>query len=493
MLPTKILAIGAGGLQRALTHEFVHILNERNLYNGGIFIGQPRGTEKADAFNQQNGTYHVVTFDLSGIHDIRQVSSVIGATTLATEAGREQFYAQTENPLDLILIGVTEAGIAKGELAMDVLDETLYRYFCHHGADATLCVINTDNLRNNGDVIRDILRNEYPKRSDDYAAWLETNVGFLNEMGDRLVPQVYAVPDEIKEAARAQIEGQDELITYAEQSPATPLILEDLENRLRVPFGELQDYGVVVSQESIEPYHDWKLLLVNSVHVPGITHKGTLSGIEYVNEAATHPIFAPHLERLMHGYAEIVEADIPIAGKSARAYTLEFVDRIRKVKDDNARINIIETVKLRERAADIVRSPNYDASTELFKSDFAYSFATVLRFLTPGSPPVTGKGHAISSLDDYNGITDTGTEYEIRDPDRTIQDILRGAYGASQIDVEGRIASIFSNAALWSPAGATSPVSLNKNQDFMERVGQYYHRLVNGETCLAVLESIKAP
>ena len=483
MIPIKILAIGAGGLQRALTHEFVHILNERNLYNGGIFVGQPRGTEKADAFNQQNGTYHVVTFDLSDIHGIRQVSSVVGATTLATETGREQFYAQTENPLDLVLIGVTEAGIAKGELAMDVLDETLYRYFSHHGADATLCVINTDNLRNNGDVIRDILCNAYPKRSDDYAAWLETNVGFLNEMGDRLVPQVYAVPDEIQASARAQITNQDELITYAEALPATPLILEDLNNMLRVPFGELDDYGVIVSQESIESYHDWKLLLVNSVHVPGITHKGTLSDIEYVNEAASHPTFAPHLERLMHGYAEIVAADIPIAGKSAHAYTLEFVDRIRKVKDDNARINIIETVKLRERAADIVRSPNYDASAELFKSDFAYSFATVLRFLTP---------HAISSLDDYRGITDTGTAYEIRDPDRTIQDILRGAFGASEIDVEDRIKAIFSNAALWSPAAGTPLRGLRENQDFTQRVAGYYHRLVNGETCLGVLECINA-
>lgn len=492
MIPIKILAIGAGGLQRALTHEFVHILNQRNLYDGGIFVGQPRGTEKADAFNQQGGVYHVVTFDLSGIHDIRQVSSVVGATTLATEAGREQFYAQTENPLDLLLIGVTEAGIAKGELAMDVLDETLYRYFCYHGADTTLCVINTDNLRNNGDVIRDILCNEYPKRSDDYATWLETNVGFLNEMGDRLVPQVYAVPDEIQAAARAQIEGQDELITYAEAPPATSLILEDLENMLRVPFAELQDYGVVVSRESIEPYHDWKLLLVNSVHVPGITHKGALSGIEYVNEAAAHSTFAPHLERLMNGYAEIVEADIPIAGKSARAYSLEFVDRIRRVKDDNARINIIETVKLRERAADIVRSPNYNASTELFKNDFAYSFATVLRFLTPGAPPVTGKGHAISSPDDYRGITDTGTEYEIRDPDRTIQDVLKGAFGASRTDVEERLTTIFSNAALWSPAGTVSSSGLDGNQDFTERVAGYYHRLVNGETCLEVLESINA-
>ncbi len=480
MLPVKILAIGAGGLQRALTHEFVHILNQRNLYNGGIFVAQPRGSEKADAFNRQDGVYHVVTFDLGGIHDIQQVSSVVAATTLTTETGREWFYTQTENLLDLVLIGVTEAGIAKGELAMDVLDETLYRYYCHHGADAVLCVINTDNLRNNGDILRDILCDEYPKRSDDYTTWLRTNVSFLNEMGDRLVPQIYAVPDEIKEMARAQIEGQDELITYAEKSPATLLILEDLKGMLRVPFGELHDYGVVVSQESIEPYHDWKLLLVNSVHVPGITHKGVLSGIEYVNEAAVHPVFAPHLERLMEGYAEIVEADIPIVGKSARAYTLEFVDRIRSVKDDNARINIIETVKLRERAADIVRSPNYSTSTELFKSDFAYSFATVLRFLTP---------HTVSGSDDYRGITDTGTEYEIRDPDRTIQDILNGAFDASRADVEGRIAAIFSNATLWSPAGSASPSGLDENRDFTARVEEYYHRLVNGETCLEVLES----
>ena len=482
MLPIKILAIGAGGLQRALTHQFIHILNQRNLYNGGIFVGQPTGAEKADAFNKQNGVYHVVTFDLGGVHNIQQISSVVGATTLATEAGREQFYAQTENPLDLILIGVTEAGIAKGELAMDVLDETLYRYFSHHGADADICVINTDNLRNNGDVIRDILINEYPKRSNDYTEWLETKVYFLNEMGDRLVPQVYAVPDEIKEAAQTQIEGSDELITYAEQMPATPLILEDIEGRLRVPFGELDDYGVVVSRDSIEPYHDWKLLLVNSVHVPGITHKGMLSGIDYVNEAASHPIFAPHLERLMHGYAKIVETDIPIEGKSARTYTHEFIDRIRRVKDDNARINIIETVKLRERAADIVRSPNYQDSTELFKSDFAYSFATVLRFLTP---------HTISD-DDYRGTTDTGAEYEIRDPDRTIQDVLNGAFGASLTDVENRIQTIFSNAVLWSPQNATPENALSQNQDFSERVAQYYHQLVNGKTCLEVLESINS-
>ena len=469
------------GLQRALTHQFVHILNQRNLYNGGIFVGQPRGSEKADTFNRQNGAYHVVIYDLNGIHDIQQITSVVGATTLTTEAGREKFYTHTENPLDLILIGVTEAGIAKGELAMDVLNESLHRYFINHGTDVHLTVINTDNLRNNGDVIRDILTNAYPKQNDDFENWLKTNVSFLTEMGDRLIPQVYAIPNDIKEAVQAQIDCPDELITYAEQMPATPFMLEDLDNSLRVPFGELDDFGVVVSRESIQTYHDWKLLLINSVHVPGITHKGFLSGIDYVNEAASHSTYAPHLERLMNGYADIVETDILIEGKSAHAYTQEFIDRIRRVKDDNARINIIETVKLRERAADIARSSNYNGSTELFKDDFAYAFATVLRFLTP---------HKISKTDNYRGITDTGTEYEIQDPDRTIQDTLNGAFGADVTDTTNRLDTIFSNASLWSPQAATPDNALSQNQDFCKRVAQYYHELVNGKTCLQVLERI---
>lgn len=483
MLPIRILAIGAGGLQRALTHQFIHILNERGLYKGGIYVGQPRGSEKADAFNRQNGVYHVVSFDMGGIQDIQQISSVVGATTLSTESGREEFYNKTRNPIDLILIGVTEAGIAKGELAMDVLDETLFQYYSHHGRDVSICVINTDNLRNNGDVVRKIILKEYPRRSDDYTDWLETQVSFLNEMGDRLVPQVYAIPEEIKNAAQAQIEQTDELITYAEQMPATSLILEDLEDRLRVPFAELSDHGVIVKQESIDAFHDWKLLLVNSVHVPGITHKGMLSGFEYVNEAASHPVFAPHLERLMSGYAKIVESDIPIEGKSAHDYTHEFINRIRRVKDDNARINIIETLKLRERAADIVRSPNYAGSTELFKSDFAYSFATVLRFLTPNE---------VSGEDNYKGISDIGAEYEIRDPNRTIQDILNGAFGTTLTDVKDRLHKIFSNASLWNSQDTITEKALSENQDFCRRVADYYHQLVNGKTCLEILEGINS-
>ncbi|MEC7869280.1 MAG: hypothetical protein VYE00_16680 [Candidatus Poribacteria bacterium] len=479
-LPVKILAIGAGGLQRALTHEFVHQLNQLKIYHGGIFIGQPRGSEKAEAFNQQQGIYHVVVFDLEGIKGIQRIESVVGASTLTSESGREVFYAHTETELDLILVGVTEAGIAPGEMAMDVLDETLFRYFSRHGIDSTICVINTDNIRNNGHIIQNILINEYPLRSTEYSDWLSQNVGFLDEMGDRIVPQSHDVPEEMQQEVAERIGRQDELITYTEKMPSICLVIQDEHQMLRVPFADLIDSGVVVTIESIDPHHDWKLLLINSVHVPGITHKGMLSGIEMVNDAANHGVFGPHLERLMDGYARIVEADIPIPGRSAHNYSLEFINRIRQMRDSNARINIIETIKLRERAADIIKSPNYHSATDSFKDEFAYSVATVLRFLTP-----------VNTNDQtYTGKTDLGINYEIKDPNRAIQDTLNGAFGTNLSDVETRMQQIFANTNHWTPPSGTQQVDLSKNQDFMTRINRFYHKLVNGETCLSLLEQI---
>ncbi|GAI88329.1 unnamed protein product, partial [marine sediment metagenome] len=108
-LEVKILAIGAGGLQRALTHEYVHDLIKMGKYKGGIFIGQPRHSSKAQTLNQQGGLYHVVTFKVGGITGIKLIESVVGASALSTREGKEQFLEQVKNDLDLILVRVTEA------------------------------------------------------------------------------------------------------------------------------------------------------------------------------------------------------------------------------------------------------------------------------------------------------------------------------------------------------------------------------------------------
>ncbi|MFQ6067694.1 MAG: hypothetical protein ACE5K3_10540, partial [bacterium] len=244
-LKVKILAIGAGGLQRALTHEWVHDLIKAGKYGGGIFVGQPRHTSTAEALSQQGGLYHVVTFNTGGVTAIKLIESVVGASSLSTPEGKERFLRHVRGKLDLILVGVTEAGVRKGQIGMDILDETLFRYYIQHGSDSTISVMDTDNLRGNGKILRDI-QLEYAKERgvDAYLSWLENMVDFLDEMGDRVVPNPTTVPEVIKEEARRRIGKEDRLATYTEPMPGRwSLVISDPRRRLRVPFSELAHRG----------------------------------------------------------------------------------------------------------------------------------------------------------------------------------------------------------------------------------------------------------
>jgi len=444
-LEVKVLAIGAGGLQRALTHQYIHDLIKMGKYEGGIFIGQPRHSSKAEAFNQQGGLYYVVTFNTRGVLDIKLIESVLGASALSTKEGRKKFLNQVRYNLDLILIGVTEAGVKKGEIGMDVLDQTLLSYFNEHGPDSTISVMDTDNLRGNGQIVRDIQREYARERGiNSYLYWLENNVDFLDEMGDRLVPNPSAVPQPVKEEAKKRIGKEDTLTTYAEKMPEQwSLVIGDSRGRLRVPFSELSDEGVIVTRDSIDYYHDWKLRLLNSVHVPFLTHLAQLSGYKKINEAANNPVIKPYLREVVRGNTQIVEKGIPIEGEDAARYALSFVERISSLEDDAVRVNINHTLKLRERIAPTILSKHYTAASEEFKDKLAFSIATVLRYLTP----LGGEGNA------YLGKDDVGKAYHFTDPNPTIPDLLMDAKEKTKEEIEKRIEQIFNDFSLWTPPG----------------------------------------
>ncbi len=54
--------------------------------------------------------------------------------------------------------------------------------------------------------------------NDSYLSWLENNIDFLDEMGDRVVPDPSAISEIIKEEARKRIGKEDHLVTYTEKS-----------------------------------------------------------------------------------------------------------------------------------------------------------------------------------------------------------------------------------------------------------------------------------
>ena len=478
-LEVKILAIGAGGLQRALTHEYIHDLIKMAKYKGGIFIGQPRHSSKAEAFSQQGGLYHVVTFNVRGVTGIKLIESVVGASALSRGEGREQFLNQVKNDLDLILVGVTEAGVRKGLTGMDILAETLLGYFGEHGPKSTISVMDTDNLKGNGQMVRDIQK-EYAREKENpsYLSWLENKVDFLDEMGDRVVPDPAAVPEAIKEEAKKRIGKEDHLITYTEKMPEQwSLVIRDARGRLRVPFSELTHRGVIVTRGSINSYHNWKLRLLNSVHIPFITHLAQLSGYKKINAAANDPVIKEYLRTVVCGNAQIVEKDIPIEGEDAAKYALSFVKRISELEDDPVRVNINHTLKLRERIAPTIISKHYTTASEEFKDKLAFALATVFRYLSP----LERDGNT------YSGKDDLGNIYPFTDANPTIPELLMGARREDKEQIENRIRQIFEDSSLWTPPGSKEKIDLSSNDDCLRRVIGFYQRMIGGQKVLDIL------
>ena len=351
---------------------------------------------------------------------------------------------------------------------MEILAETLFRYFSQHGRESNISVIDTDNLKNNGQILRAI-QLEYAKEKGDssYLSWFENNVDFLEEIGDRVVPNSRAVPEAIKKEARKRIGKEDRLATYTEKMPQQwSLVLGDPKRRLRVPFSELASRGVVVTRGNIDSCHNWKLRLVNSVHVPFITHLAQLSGYKKINQAANDPVIKLYLEAVVQGNARIVEKDIPIEGEDAAKYALSFVERISILEDDVARVNINHTLKLRERIAPTIISKHYTAASERFKDKLAFALAAVFRYLTPLSEltpspfplpygeriEVRGKRKSLyyQDKDTYRGKDDLGRAYSFTDPDPTIPELLMESEEKDKEYIKKKIREIFEDFSLWT-------------------------------------------
>ena len=484
--PVRILAIGSGALQRALIHPFIEALNAQGNYNGSIFIGQPRGSKTADAINHLTDGFSVVSFLSEGVASIQQVKSVVGAESLSIPIGRQRFIARTEQDLDLILVGVTEKGVSYGEPGMEVLFDTLRSYFTHHGQESTIAVLDTDNIQGNGDTIKEIIL-RYAKEAEvdpQEVSWLSNNVAFINSMVDRIVPQAASVPEPIRQAARNTLgvskgDPEDTVLTYTEPLPEVWALVIEEDERLRVPFGKLGSPQVVVTKD-IKPYHEWKLRLANALHVPGITTLMSLAFGEnaLINEALKNDSVRRHAEEFAIATAKVVSKDTPIEGMNAEAYALQFLKRVAQLPDGVKRININLSVKLQQRIADTVLSPDYECLTNRERNRLAFSAATVFRFLTP----VGGLSEG------YNGLDDQKNLYIFNDPKPSIPEALSDI--VSEDELTKVMNKILSDPSLWSTGQEER--RLSDNDDFTMRVTNFYSQLTQGTKVLDILQTIDA-
>jgi mannitol-1-phosphate/altronate dehydrogenase len=199
--------------------------------------------------------------------------------------------------------------------------------------------------------------------------------------------------------------------------------------------------------------------------------------ISHVHDAAMHPVLGPHLEKLMQGYARIVEKSYPISGKNALLYAKEFISRMKNISDTNKRICINDTIKLRDRAVPIAISQYYRNSSDSFKNDFALSWACVFRYLTPKKK--SGKH--------FMGITEGGNLNEINDPNTAIPEILYNSFDSTAGERKKKLMRILSDTELWSTKGDKKKINLSKNHDLTQRIIHFYESLLNGKTITELL------
>lgn len=155
--------------------------------------------------NPQSLTYPVDTVGFDGTTST-SFTEIYAAGTLGTVDGRAQLMnyliASKINSLSVIGVGVTEAGLqnARNQCMID-LTELLFKIYNRMSAATTdslicpnpngkICVINTDNVPNNGDVIRNHVmqngREMYGAENERFVDFLQRRVAFLNTMVDRI-------------------------------------------------------------------------------------------------------------------------------------------------------------------------------------------------------------------------------------------------------------------------------------------------------------------
>ena len=250
----------------------------------------------------------------------RQLAQVIGAiaapaTSIVTSTVTEKGYSQHPSSGDL---DVDDAAV-RHDMANPDLPKTTLGVLAvgirNRPDDAPLTVVCCDNMANNGDTLRKLLR-QYAELFDaKLARRIETRVAFPNSMVDRIVPA--ATPESLDWAA-GRLGLRDEAAIVCESF--TQWVIED---RFAGSRPAWEDAGALLTAD-VRPYQAMKLRLLNGTH-SAIAYVGQLRGLETVSDAMADPLVGGFARRLM---LEDLRATVAApAGYDVQAYCRELLRR----------------------------------------------------------------------------------------------------------------------------------------------------------------------
>ncbi len=308
-----IIQFGTGNFLRGFVGHFIHVLNEKGLYDGKIVIVQPTKGGKTSLLNEQGGRYNLY---LRGMENGEAKSERIEITAVSRGvdpyADYEAYLALADNPdARFIISNTTEAGIEFDPACAFTdhpalsfpgkLTQLLYRRFeAGLGGFVILpCELIDDN---GGQLKRCVL--EYAKAwklGEDFLAWIERENAFCNTLVDRIVT---GWPGDEADALKKEIGWDDQMIDTAERFHLW-VIEGDYEAELPLKAAGFN----VIWTDNAAPYKKMKVRILNGAHT-SLVFPSLLAGIETVRESLEDPDTRRYLDVCLKDYI------LPILGEN---------------------------------------------------------------------------------------------------------------------------------------------------------------------------------
>lgn len=292
--PESVLQFGTGKFLRCFADLFVHEVNESGGAMGRVVAVQSTGSQRAEAFNRQDGRYHVAIRGLEQgqrVDRTLEVQSVSRALVAATAWGQVIELARSGS-LETIVSNTTEAGYVlddsgspQSEPPRSFPAKLLAVLTARFEAGLPgVTILPCELLEGNGQRLLRVVLEQAAVWSlpDRMIEWLRAECSWHDTLVDRIV----SAP-----APGDPIAANDPLFAVAE-----PFALWLVRGSLSV--APLAEHPAVSQVDDLERYYLRKVRILNGAHT-ALVAKARPLGIETVRQAVLDPRTGPWLRSLL--------------------------------------------------------------------------------------------------------------------------------------------------------------------------------------------------
>ncbi|MEH7179653.1 tagaturonate reductase [Neobacillus vireti] len=384
--PEKVLQFGEGNFLRGFVDWQIDVMNKQGMFSGSVVVVQPRGQEKIERLNIQDGLF---TLYLQGVKEGKAVQehSIITSISRGINLYNEydQYLELAKSPeLRFIFSNTTEAGIAFDE--NDHLEDRpqksfpgkltafLYeRYIAYQGdKEKGFIIIPCELIERNGEKLKEIVLKyaEFWYLDDEFISWIHEGNTFCNSLVDRIVP---GYPRDTIEEITQELGYKDNLLVAGEQYHLW--VIEGPQS-IREEFpAHLAGLNTLVVDD-LTPYRTIKVRILNGAHT-AMTPVSYLYGINTVAQAIEDEVTGQFVKELI--YDEIIPTlDLPI--EELHSFAEAVLDRFRNPFMQHFLLSISLNSMSKFKTRDLPSLLEYHKRKCEFPKKLVFSLAALISF-----------------------------------------------------------------------------------------------------------------